>query len=191
MLTDIMLDRDALEPDRVRGLRRDEFVTLALRGHFDDERVELLRGEIVPMTPPGTLHVRSTGRIARMLGQQLGEEVEVLSQRGLALWDDSWPQPDVAVVPAGAIDEHADRARLVVEVSDSSLPKDSTVKLALYAEQVPVYWLVDLANREVRIYSQPAGGAYQRVERRGPGEVLTLDGHPGVAIPVEEIVPPA
>lgn len=191
MLFPLMLDRHTLAPDRIRPLRRTEFMRLAEAGDFEDERVELLRGEIVVMSPPGPAHVMSTARISRALSRQLDLTVEVLTQSSLALWDDSMPEPDVAVVIGGSFDEYAPQAVLVVEVADSSWRKDTLVKAPLYAERVPVYWLVDLAHRAVRVYSHPIDGEYSRWEHFGPGDVLTLDGYPQVAIAVADILPPA
>ena len=81
---------------------------------------------------------------------------------------------------------------LVIEVADTSLRKDLRLKAPLYAEAgIPVYWLVDVNAREVLVMSEPQGGAYQRVERARPGDVLTLADQPAVAVPVAEIVPPS
>ena len=191
MLATRMLDRQPVAPDQIRKLRRVEFQRLAEAGDFADERVELLRGEIVVMSPQGLVHAKAAGRIAKLLNAQLGPAWLAMTHSGLALWEDSRPEPDVAVVPnQGAVDEEITHAILVVEVAQTSLRKDATVKLGLYAEHVPVYWLVDLERRAVRVYSEPRDGEYTRMEHRRPGDLLTLDGYPAVAIPVADILPP-
>ncbi len=81
---------------------------------------------------------------------------------------------------------------LVIEVADTSLRKDLRLKAPLYAEAgIPVYWLVDVNAREVLVMTDPVDGNYQRVERARPGDVLTLEGQPGIVVPVAEIVPPS
>ena len=188
-----MLDQQELAPDTVRRIMRVEFERMVEAGIFDeDERLELLRGEIVAMSRQmGSPHAESVTRLNRMLVQQIGPELDVRPQCPLAAWDDSEPQPDVAVVPRGSFDRHADTCVLVVEVADTSFRKDSTIKASLYAEAgIPVYWLVDVVRGEVLVHSQPRAGTYRRIDRCVPGDVLTLDGHPAIAVPVAEIVPP-
>jgi len=189
---DDMLDPDEIAPGRFRPLRRVEYEQLVEAGAFEDEPIELLRGQIVTMTPQGPEHVNSSARIANMLVRQLGEDVLVLSHSGLAAWDDSMPEPDVAVVPAGPMNAHATSAFLVVEVSNTSLRRDLRVKARLYAEaSIPAYWVVDLARRVVHVFTRPVDGRYASVVERVPGDVLGVDELPAVAIPVSEIVPPA
>ena len=187
-----MLSPDELLPERVRPLRRSEYEQLVAAGAFAEEAVELLRGQLVTMTPQGAAHVNATERIARLLGRQLGDDVRVCCHSGLAAWTDSMPEPDVAVVPTGPFDAYASVAFLVVEVSGSSLRKDLRIKARLYAEaSIPALWVVDLANRVVHVHTRPVAGRYATIEARGPGVVLRLDGFPAVAVPVAEFVPPA
>jgi Uma2 family endonuclease len=193
MLSEIMFGHDD-EPELVhRPITRREYHRMAEAGILrDDERVELLRGAIVPMSPIGNPHAWSVTWLVRLLARQLTDEWVVQPQCPLQLWDDSEPEPDAAVVPVGTFDRAASVCVLVVEVADSSLRKDMSVKAALYAEAaIPIYWLVDLNGREVVVFSKPMGGVYRRIDRHYPGEVLTLDGHPNVAVPIAEIVPPA
>ncbi len=186
-----MLDRQTIAPERVRGLRRVEFEHLATVGLLADERVELLHGELVEMSPQGAIHLAVTARIAAHLIRQLPDTVYVLSHSSLALraWPDSMPEPDVAVVPALTKPDYPRAASLVVEVARTSLRKDRDVKAALYARgRIPVYWLVDLAAGQVIVMSAPRRGRYTRERRLGPGQVLTLPGRPRVRIPVAAVV---
>jgi Uma2 family endonuclease len=188
---DEMLDPGELDPDRLRPLRRSEYERLVSAGVFEDERVELLRGQIVTMSPQGALHINATARIARLLIRQLGQEYQVLTHSGVAAWEDSMPEPDVAVVPDGAWNEHATTAFLIVEVADSSLRKDSRVKAALYAEAgISTYWIVDLRRRVVLVHTQPVDGRYTSIVACEPGAMLRVAEVPSVLIPVTDIVPP-
>ncbi|MBK9032073.1 MAG: Uma2 family endonuclease [Myxococcales bacterium] len=175
-----------------RHITRDEYLRMAEVGILrDDERVELLRGEVVVMSPIGLAHARVVSVLVRILVRQLGGDWLVQPQGPLRMWTDSMPEPDLAVVPTGSFTQFADRCALVIEVADSSLHKDLRIKAPLYAEAaIPVYWLVDLTAREVLVMTDPVDGVYQRVDRARPGDVLTLAGQPDVAVPVAEIVPP-
>lgn len=185
-----MVDPDVLHAVP-RLLRRVEFEQLVEAGRFEDERVELLYGQIVEMGLQGIVHMRATAEIVRVLGQQLDRRYIVFSHSSLALWETSMPEPDVAVVPDGPFREHATRAHLVVEVADSSLHRDTRVKAPLYAEAgIPTYWLVDLLHEYVRVYSRPLDGQYTQTLRHVRGEVLTCDELPQVAVAVADILPP-
>ena len=186
-----MLDADQLSPERVRPLRRSEYERLVEAGAFEDERVELLRGVLVEMSPQGGPHAGVSARIANLLILALGEGVEVRTHSPFAAGEDSMPEPDVMVVPSGSMNEHPSRALLLVEVAHSSLRKDRGIKAALYAEaQVPEYWIVDLDGRTVEVHTRPVDAAYQSLAHVGEDGVLRSDTLPAVAIPVAEILPP-
>lgn len=191
MFTTIMAGHDAGDVRR-HALSRREYDRLVDEGIIAaGEPIELLRGEIVAVSPMGDPHVLSVSWLTRLLVAQFDAAWLVQPQCPLKLWDDSEPEPDVAVVPASRdFRDHATSCALVVEVADRSARTDATVKAALYAEAaIPVYWLVDLNAREVMVHSEPRDGQYRRLERRTAPDVLTLDGHPGVAVPVAAIVP--
>jgi Uma2 family endonuclease len=187
----LMLDLEQLSPERVRPLHRREYEQLIEAGAFEDERVELLRGVLVEMSPQSEDHVVSCARIARMLNRALGDELEVRTHASHAAGEDSMPEPDVVVVAAEPWGTPPSRTFLVVEVSHTSLRKDRRVKTSIYAEAgFPEYWIVDLAGRAVEVYTQPRDGEYQRMVRIGDDGVLRPAAFPEVAIPVAEIVPP-
>jgi Uma2 family endonuclease len=186
-----MLDLEQLAPERVRPLHRREYEQLVEAGAFEDERVELLRGVLVAMSPQSDAHAGSTARIANLLTLALGGRVEIRAHSPLAAGEDSMPEPDVAVVPRTAIGTHPPHAFLVVEVSASSLRKDRKIKAPIYAEAVvPEYWIVDLDGRVVEVCTQPAEGVYRSIVTVGEGGVLRPSAFPEVAIPVAEILPP-
>jgi len=94
----------------------------------------------------------------------------------VAAGDDSEPQPDVAVVPKGDYRAaHPAHALLLIEVADSSLKKDRTVKARLYAERgVPEYWIVDLRGGVIEVHSDVVNGAYARITPYRTGDVIAL-----------------
>ena len=176
---------------QVRGLRRSEYEQLIELGAFGDEPVELVRGELLTMSPQGDPHARTTALLHRVLVKQLGEGWLVRSHSGLAASDDSMPEPDIAVVPAFPAG-HPTTAVLVVEVSQTSLRFDRGRKAALYAEaSFPTYWVVDLVGRVVHVHTEPRDGHYLSIVQVPAGESLAIDGLPGVIVPTAAIFPAA
>jgi len=175
---------------RRRPISRIEYERMAEVGILGErERIELLRGEIVAMSPTGRPHIWSVAKLNRLLVEQLGPSYDVQPQCPLPLWDDSEPEPDLAVVPAGTPDRHPDTCLLVIEVAKTSLRVDATVKAGLYAEAaIPVYWIVDVARGLVLVHTAPVAGGYQSVVERRPGDILTVPHLPTLAIPVAAIV---
>ena len=179
-----------IAPERVRPLRREEYDRLVAMGLFAGERLELLHGNLVEMMPQDPRHAAVTQRIDRALTIALGENAIVRAQMPLALTADSEPEPDVAVVPPGDYDEeHPARAYLVVEVAGASLAKDRRVKGPLYAQAgIPEYWLVSLADRQIEVHADLAGGTYRRVTPYRPGESIRLNAFPDVSIAVSDVL---
>jgi Uma2 family endonuclease len=172
------LDRLAdLAPERVRPLLRADFERLIDSGAFDEERIELLDGVIVEMSPQSERHSKVVTRLATLLIQATGDRTSVRVQMPFAASPESLPEPDIAVVPsAGAEDARPDTALLLVEVSEASLRKDRTLKAELYARAgVPTYWIVNLVDRCIEIRTQPVDGAYTRLETVEAGGLVHLD----------------
>jgi Uma2 family endonuclease len=140
-----------------------EYQWLVQQGFFGDDRVELIDGEIVRMAPTGPEHSISTDRIAGHLVLLLsGKPYYVRIQNPLAIGDHE-PVPDVAVVPGSPEDyrqAHPSTALLVIEVADTSLEYDRTVKASLYASAgIPEYWVVNLVERRLEVYREPTSPA--------------------------------
>jgi Uma2 family endonuclease len=145
----------------------DEYHRMGESGLFgEDDRVELIEGEIIEMTPIGSRHSGTVIRLNRLLGQAVGDRAILATQSPLRLDVASEPEPDVALLrprddfyttshpgPADVL--------LLVEVAEASLRFDREVKVPLYARHgIPAVWLVDLAGRELTAYQQPAGEGY-------------------------------
>jgi Uma2 family endonuclease len=132
-----------------------------------NERTELIAGQIVVMTAKGTPHVLTLRILANVLENALGDRsVFVSTQDPIRLDNFSEPEPDLAIVKGTILDyaEHhpvPEDIYLVIEVADSTLKQDCEVKDQLYARSnIPEYWVVDIKNRQVRIFRDPTQTGY-------------------------------
>ena len=177
---------------RARGLKRVEYDKLVAHGAFQNERVELVFGVVVAMSPIDPTHVKSTTVLAKMLTIALGDRAEVRCQQPIAATDDSEPEPDVYVTPASDDwNQHASRAYLVVEVARTSLAYDRGEKALLYGiSEVDEYWIVDLVNGLVEVRRDRDRGTWRSISTYRRGQAVSLLAFPDVAIGVGEILPP-
>lgn len=187
------VDHDGTMPAAIRGLGRREYDEMVKLGAFDDERVELLYGAVVTMSPTDPSHDESIGSLDERLKVQLVGRARVRVQSSFAASDESEPVPDIVVVPPTRYwDDHPSRAYLVVEVARSSLRKDRGVKARLYGSvAVDEYWIVDVEGGAVHVLRDPDGeGGWRARQVARRGEVLTLVAFPDVRIAVADILPP-
>jgi Uma2 family endonuclease len=184
-----MLDLQNLAPEQLRPIKRVEYERMVAHGLFVDERIELLDGFLIVMTPIGPPHCDTVDRLNRIFVIALDGRAHVRTQGSFAASDDSEPEPDLAVYPVGNYRrEHPSRALLIIEVADSSLAIDRHIKAPLYARAgVPEYWIVDVAGNAVEIYSSPRDGRYQSTVRRGPGDRIAPAAFPDVEILLAEL----
>lgn len=159
-----------------------------------DDRVELLDGEILEMTPIGPRHAFAGTALGRLLTQLLGDRAVVRIQYPVVLDDFTEPQPDVAVCIPARDEYRTNHPRppdvfLVVEVADTTVAWDRLVKMRRYARAgVPEAWLVDLGARSIETYREPGADGYALREVFGPGERLAFNAFPDVTLEVDEIV---
>lgn len=181
---------DSLGPEQLRPLRRVEYERLVAEGCFDDERIELLAGWLVAMSPSSAAHAWVVQTLDERL-RAVGEAATVRAQLPLALSADSEPEPDLAVVPPGDYRaRHPDHALLVVEVADTSLAKDRGPKAELYASAgVPEYWIVNLVDRVVEVHTEPGKHGYGARHVLTAGDDATSQVFPGLRLPVSELLP--
>lgn len=158
----------------------------------EDDRIELIDGEIVEMSPIGGRHVSCVGRFARVLSLFVEERYLVNSQSPIRLDDRREPQPDVALVKDrkyGPSLPGPGDVLLLVEIADASLAYDRDVKLPLYAgASVPEAWIVDLSKEIVERHTDPSADDYRRVERARRGETIESTVLPGLTIRVHDIL---
>lgn len=158
-------------PHNIRGLRRVEYDRLVDTGILEGVLVELLDGQLVAkVSPIGPAHAGLQTRLADALYPALRRDMTLRMGLPFAASDDSEPEPDLAVVPRGDLTAHPDRAYLLVEVCHSSSHNDRVIKTRLYANaRVPEYWIVDVENELIEVYTQPRTGGYaeKRIVREG------------------------
>jgi Uma2 family endonuclease len=175
---------------RRRLLTVDEYHRMGEAGILtDDDRVELIEGELVAMAPIGSEHIASTNALTRLLVLAVGDRGIVSVGNPVRLNRHSEPQPDFAVLKLR--DDYRktlprpEDTMLAVEVSNTSLEYDRKVKLALYARGgIPEVWIVNLAAEEVEVHRSPAADNYTSVTRAGRSDDLTIEALPGVLIPI-------
>ncbi len=161
----------------------------------EDERVELIEGEIVKVTPIGARHAGSVNRLNSLWTSRLGNRVVVQIQNPIELRGvDSELQPDVALLrprPDFYFKSHPEAADvfLLIEVADTTVELDRRVKIPLYAKAgVREAWLLDLNADRVEVYRQPSPDGYRDVGTVGRGQPLTVQAFPGVALTVDDLL---
>ncbi len=172
-----------------------EYNLMSEAGIFtEDERVELIEGEIVAMSPIGRYHAACVKRLNLLLGERVGRTAIVSVQDPIRLGDYSEPEPDVALLKphedfyAQELPSPTD-VLLLVEVADTTLAYDRNVKVPLYARAgIPEVWLVNLTEAVIEVYSEPAGGAYQQRRRVERGQSLSLYGVFDAPVRVDDIL---
>jgi Uma2 family endonuclease len=153
-------------------------------GFFREERLELIHGIVLRMSPIGADHASVVDQLNELFVLRLAGRARVRIQHPLAASDDSEPEPDVAIVPLGDYSkEHPRRALLVIEVAVSSLAYDRETKGPLYASAgVPEYWIVDVEGRAIEVYSAPDGARYAHVRRVPIGERVSPASFPEIEV---------
>ena len=160
----------------------------------ENDRVELIRGEILEKMVIGDPHCACVNRLTRMFVRLTGDDAVVSVQNPIRLAD-SEPEPDVAVLRpradfyAAGKPEPAD-ILLLIEVSDTSLELDRTVKGPLYAEAgIREYWIVNLEDDCVEIHRDPEpGGSYRDVRTLRRGERIELAELPGTGVAMADVL---
>jgi Uma2 family endonuclease len=148
----------------------------------DDERIELIKGEIVEMRPINHPHAALVSKLDFLFREALGKRAYVWSQNPIWLDRRNRPQPDGVLLKWRNDFYHRKRPTaadvlLVVEVADSSLGYDRKDKSALYAEAgIPEYWIVNVKDEVIEVYSGPANGRYGKSHTASGKEILPLPG---------------
>ena len=160
----------------------------------EDDRVELIEGALVTMSPIGSDHSGTVNTLNRLLVRAVGDRGVVAVQNPVRLDDLSEPQPDFAILRPRDDDYRRSTPTpsdvlLLIEVANSSLTYDRAIKRALYARHgIPEFWIVNLKDNEVEVCRAPSGDAYAEVSRAGRDAVLTPVLLPGVEILVAALL---
>jgi Uma2 family endonuclease len=178
-----------------RRFTRDEYYSMAKAGLFQDERVELLDGEIITMSAQLSSHAFVVSQLMYELIAKLGVTAIVRGQAPIVLNNQSEPEPDIAVcipVPDRYKQAHPRAAQvlLLIEVAESSLTYDRTRKARAYAaSSIPEYWIVNLIDRRIEVLTDPVpkGRNYRQQRYALVGDTLVLPN--GSSIAVADILP--
>jgi Uma2 family endonuclease len=178
-----------------RLFNTEEYHRMAAAGILcEDDRVELLQGEIVEMSPIGSRHVACVNRLTQRFSTLLGKRAIVSVQNPVLLGEFSEPEPDLALLRwrddfYGEALPRAEDVLLLVEVAQSSVETDREVKMALYAQAgVVEVWLVDLEVEQVEVFRVPEGASYGEVQGFGRGQSVSAEAFPEAVLAVEEMI---
>jgi Uma2 family endonuclease len=173
----------------------EEYHKMARSGIFaPDERVKLIRGEIIQISPIGTRHAAYVRRLNTLFSERLGGKVLVDTQNPVELDNTSEPQPDVTLLKPrqdfyeSAHPQVAD-VFLIVEVVDSIVRGDREIKIPLYAEDnIVEVWLIDINGQCIEVYRNPTPNGYKNVQTFRQGQTLTVQAFPDLNLTVDEIL---
>lgn len=178
-----------------RPFTRNDYYRMADAGILtEDDRVELLDGEIVQMTPISTPHASIVDRLTSLFVRRFGDRAIVRVQNPIVLNDLSEPQPDLTLLKPRADFYRREHPRprdvlLVVEVIGSKKDYDRAVKLPLYARAgIREVWLVDLLAEAIEAHCKPALRGYRETTVLGRGRVVAAGAFPRVRFRVNEIL---
>ncbi len=172
----------------------EEYHKMASAGILNaDDRVELLYGKIIKMSPIGSKHAACVDKIDELLKRLLAGKAIVRVQNPLIMDDLSEPEPDIAVVIRKEnyyADKHpsAEDVYLAIEVADFSLEKDRQIKLPIYAgARIPEFWIINLEKQELEVYQSPFKEQYRSKHTFFPGDEVSLP-HFDIPLPVSSLL---
>jgi len=194
-----------------RFFRRADIVRMALRplkGPFtvdtyqrlgelgilgEDDRVELIGGQVVEMSPIGDRHASCVRRLNGLFARHLLDVAVIDVQNPVVLGERDAPQPDVTLLkPRADAYPHHPRAEdilLLIEVADTTLAYDRDIKLPLYARVgIPEAWLVDLESDRIQVCREPAGGRYASVRVLSRGDTITPLRFPNMTVSADDVL---
>ena len=158
----------------------------------EDERVELIEGELVQMTAIGTRHFSCVNRLNRLLVMSVGDEAVISVQNPVRLNEHTELQPDLAVIRRRDYRKslpEPDDVLLLIEVSDTTLAYDRGVKLPLYARAGSrEVWIVNLPRETIERYTDPSEDGYRRADQARRGQTLESIALPGLTPSVDEVL---
>lgn len=159
----------------------------------EDDRVELIEGRIIDITPIGSKHAACVSRLNEILSEKLQKRAIINIQNPICLTAYTEPEPDIAIIKRRP-DFYAEQlpqpedVLLIIEVSDSSLDYDCETKIPLYAKSnIPEVWLVNLIENNVAIYSGPSSEGYNVITKHHHNQILSPKSFHDITLTVSEI----
>lgn len=160
----------------------------------EDDRLELIRGEVMDMSPINARHAGKVNRLVELFYERLAKRCIVAPQNPLHLDDSSEPEPDVALLKprpdryARAHPQPAD-VLLVIEVADTSLEYDRGIKASVYASSgISEYWVVNLTENCIEVFREPTPNGYRQQLKFWRADTLSLLAFPEVSVTASEIL---
>jgi Uma2 family endonuclease len=159
----------------------------------ENDKIELIKGELISMSPVGIKHAFVVRRLTALLSQKFGDRSIIDIQNPILLDDNSEPEPDVVVLkPRDDFYQfqlpRPDDLLLIIEVSDTTLKYDRTVKIPLYSEaKIREIWIIDINSECVEIYRYANTEGYDQMQRYRLGETLSILAFPDLSLTVNDI----
>ena len=179
----------------------EEYHRLVDLGFFtENDRIELIRGEIIEMAPKRTPHSVCNSILFGELYKLLGDRANVRGQEPITLLSNSEPEPDVVIARKkddNYLSAHPTAADiiLVIEISDSTLKYDRETKLPLYAEAgINNYWIINLVDKHLEVYTNPFSNAQSEFAYRNksivlPDEKINIPSFTDVSLKLNTVFP--
>ena len=160
----------------------------------EDDRVELIEGEIIQMAPIGISHSSLVDYLTNTIARMARKKGIVRTQNPIRLSDISEPQPDIALLKYR--DDFyrknhptSEDVYLIIEVADTSLQYDRDTKVPLYARHdIPEVWIVDIQGQAIEVYRNPKEGQYLEISRLSPEQKIAPMHFPELVLSVKEIL---
>jgi Uma2 family endonuclease len=167
----------------------DEYHRLGEAGILgEDDRVELLDGDLINMAPIGGEHRTVVDTLNLLLASRAEQDrYRIGIQNPISLDPHSEPQPDVVIYNSSVFGRHPrpDEIYLLIEVADTSLSYDVGPKLAAYGRaNIREVWVIDAISRRVLVYRHPDQGQYRTKLELATDRVVTVEAFPDIIIPV-------
>ncbi|MCX5981339.1 MAG: Uma2 family endonuclease [Nostocales cyanobacterium LacPavin_0920_SED1_MAG_38_18] len=160
----------------------------------ENDKVELINGEIIEMSPIGRRHTACVNRLNSVFSQLLGKKVIIAVQNPIILNNLSEPEPDIALLQPRADFYESGHPQpqdifLLIEVADSSLEYDRDVKIPLYASSgITEVWLVDIYEQAIIVYRYPSKNGYSDIQKLSRGEKMSIQAFPEINLVVDDIL---
>jgi Uma2 family endonuclease len=160
----------------------------------ENDRTELIEGEIIQMSPIGDPHFNAVNRATMIFARGIGDRVVVSVQNPAVMDRHNEPQPDVVLIRPregfyGSGKPDPEDVVLLIEISDTSLRFDQEVKLPVYARNgVREVWIVDLQDEVIRVHREPKGKTYTSIEIKQRNEQISPQAFPDFSVNVSDLI---
>lgn len=160
----------------------------------ENDRTELIEGEIIEMSPIGDPHLTAVNRATMIFARGIGDKVVVSVQNPAHMDRYNEPQPDVLLIRPregfyGTGKPDPEDVVLLIEVSDTSLRFDRKVKVAIYARnRIREVWIIDLEGEAIHVYREPKGNTYASIETKERSEMISPQAFPDFSLKVSDLI---